>query len=108
AAGTFANDEALQLLAGAVRGARDGDLVFEVLLEQERVLDRVGRREEQRDVLDRLDEAAGDDPARRVRVLLARGRWLFFHAGYAEAVPVAREAAVVARAAAQVEQELEA
>lgn len=95
AARTYANDEALALLDRAAGGTSD-ELLFEVLLEKERVLDRTGRREEQRVVLDGLVEAAGDDVGRKAKVLLARGRWLFFHAEYADAVQVSSEAAALA------------
>jgi class 3 adenylate cyclase/tetratricopeptide (TPR) repeat protein len=108
AARAFANDEALALLERASTASGDGDLRFEVLLEQERVLDRTGRRDEQRVVLDHLDEAAGDDPARRARVLVARCRWLFFHAEYPDAVEVSAEAAELARTAGLTEEEVEA
>jgi class 3 adenylate cyclase/tetratricopeptide (TPR) repeat protein len=108
AASTFANDEALTLLRRAADATRDDDLVFEVLLEQEGVLDRTGRREEQREVLDRLDRAAGDDPGRRTAVLLARGRWHFFHAEYAEAARAGLGATEAARAAGRPTSELEA
>lgn len=108
AARTYANDEALDLLTRAARATRDGDLLFEVLLEKERVLDRTGRREEQRVVLDALAEAAGDDPGRRARVLVARGRWLFFHAEYADAVGVSEEATRLAGAVGLREEEVEA
>ncbi|WP_169448556.1 ATP-binding protein [Ornithinimicrobium pekingense] len=108
AAATFANDEALDLLARAAGATRDDDLRFAVLLEQQLVLDRTGRREEQRDVLDRLETAAGDDPGRRARVLVERGRWLFFHAEYPDAVEVAGQAAELARRAGRPEEEVEA
>lgn len=107
AARTYANDEALSLLDRAIVGSRD-DLLFEILLEKERVLDRTGRREEQRLVLDTLAEAAGDDVLRRTKVQLARGRWLFFHAEYPEGVRVSTEAAALAKEAGQGEDEVEA
>lgn len=107
AARTYANAEALALLDRAAASSRD-DLHFEVLLEQERVLDRTGQREEQRTVLDSLAEAAGDDVARRAKVLLARGRWLFFHAEYADAVRVSTEAATLAKRGGLGEEEVEA
>lgn len=108
AARTYANDEALTLLDHAAAGTRDEDLLFEVLLEKERVLDRTGRREEQRAVLDHLAEAAGDDARRRARVLIERGRWLFFHAEYADAAHVSTEAAALAAEAGLREEEVEA
>ncbi|KAB7743219.1 AAA family ATPase [Nostocoides sp. F2B08] len=107
AARTYANDEALTLLDRAAAGTRD-DLRFEVLLEKERVLDRTGRRDEQRAVLDSLVEAAGDDLGRRAKVLLVRGRWLFFHAEYADAVRVSSEAAALAEKAGLRTDEVEA
>lgn len=88
--------------------ADDPDLRFEVLAEQELVLDRAGRREEQRRVLDALREAAAGDPARRARALVAQGRWLFFHSDYADAVPVAEEAAGLAREAGRGDLEVQA
>ncbi|SOC57180.1 ATP-binding protein [Ornithinimicrobium cerasi] len=108
AARTYANNEALGLLTRAVEVTRDEELLFEVLLEQESLLDRTGLREEQRGVLDRLDGVAGEDPGRRARVLLARGRWAFFHAEYADAARVAEEAARMAREAGLGEEEVEA
>lgn len=107
AARTYANDEALALLDRAVPGARD-DLLFEILLEKERVLDRTGRREEQRGVLDALTEVAGDDVGRRAIVLLAQARSLFFHAEYAQAAQISAEAAALAAEAGLFEDEVEA
>src|SRR5690606_1461380 len=96
------------LLARAAAATRDEELLFEVLLEQQRVLDRTGRREEQLEVLDRLEEAAGADLGRRATVLVERGRWLFFHAEYPDAVRVSAQATELADGAGLAEQEVEA
>lgn len=108
AARTFANEEALDLLTRAAAGTRDHEVLFDILLERERVLDRTGAREEQHQVLDRLDGAAGDDPSRRARVLLARGRWHFFHAEYDVGADLAQQAIQRAQVAGLVEEHLEA
>lgn len=110
AARAFAVPQALSLLEQAAEHvpADDPDLRFEVLAEQEQVLDRAGRREEQRRVLDALMEAAVGDRARRARALVAQGRWLFFHSDYADAVPVAEEAAGLARQAGRGDLEVQA
>ena len=69
AAGTFASDDALRLLARAEslvpRASRD--LWCDVLLAREAVLDRMGRREEQRATLDQLAPRTDLDPGRRRR-----------------------------------------
>lgn len=108
AARTFANDEALALLAQAADSTGDDDELFEVLLDREKVLDRTGHREEQSLVLDRLEEVAGTSEGRRARVVLARGRWHFFHAEYAEGVRLGRRAADLALTAGLVDEQLEA
>jgi class 3 adenylate cyclase/tetratricopeptide (TPR) repeat protein len=110
AADSFAGEQALELLAQAeTSGApEDSDLRFEIWVEQEKVLDRLGRRDVQRRVLDAMADRAGEDPARRAVALLAHGRWLFFHADYTSAAPVAREAAQLAREAGRDDLEVEA
>ena len=101
AAGTFSGDDALRLLgrARALVPKGERDLWCDVLLAQESVLDRMGRREEQRATLDELAAADGLDPAQRARARLAEGRWLFFRGDYAAVAPVAAEAADLARRA---------
>ncbi len=86
----------------------DPGLRFEVLVEQEQVLDRTGAREAQREVLDRLLATAGDDPERRAHALVAQGRWLFFHSDYASTVPVAQEATALAVQVGRADLELQA
>jgi class 3 adenylate cyclase/tetratricopeptide (TPR) repeat protein len=110
AADSFAGEQALELLAQAESSAspEDGELRFEICVEQEKVLDRLGRRDVQRRVLDAMAERAGEDPARRAVSLLAHGRWLFFHADYSSAAPVAHEAALLAREAGRDDLEVEA
>ncbi len=110
AADSFAGEQALELLAQAEDSAapEDRELRFEICVEQEKVLDRLGRRTAQRRVLDAMAERAGPDPAHRAVAHLAQGRWLFFHADYTAAVPVAGEAARLARAAGREDLEVEA
>jgi class 3 adenylate cyclase/predicted ATPase len=110
AARAYAGDQALALLRQAAALVPDDDaaLRFEVLLEQEKVLDRTGAREAQREVLDLLPRAAGDDPGRQAQAELARGRWLFFHSDYAAAVPVAEHATALARQAGRHDVEVQA
>ena len=110
AARAYAGDQALDLLEQAERLAPDDDpgLRFDVLIEQEQVLDRTGARDAQREVLDRLLDTAGDDPERRAHALVAQGRWLFFHSDYAATVPVAQEATVLAVQVGRADLELQA
>ncbi|RBY89345.1 AAA family ATPase [Blastococcus sp. TF02A-30] len=110
AAGTFASDDALALLgrARSLVPAADRSLWCEVLLAEESVLDRLGRREEQRARLDELLAADDLDAAHRALVLLAEGRWHFYRGDYAEVAPVAREAAELARLAGRTDLEAEA
>ena len=99
AASTFAGEDALRLLGRArslvPKGERD--LWADVLLAKEAVLDRMGRREEQRETLDELGAEDALDPARKALVRLAEGRWLFFRGEYPAVPPVAEEAAALAR-----------
>ena len=101
AAGTFAGEDALRLLTRArslvPKGERD--LWCDVLLAKEAVLDRMGRREEQRATLDELRAEQALDPARTAQVRLAEGRWLFFRGEYRDVPPVAEQAAAFARQA---------
>ncbi|TFV82927.1 tetratricopeptide repeat protein [Blastococcus sp. CT_GayMR20] len=101
AARTFALDDALQLFARALPLVPAGEqgLWADVLLAREVVLDRLGRRDEQRTTLDELSAATGLDPVRRAKVLLAHGRWLFFRGDYPAVPEVADEAARLAREA---------
>jgi hypothetical protein len=92
---SFAGDDALRLFARA-RGLvpkGEQELWADVLLAQEAVLDRMGRREDQRATLDELGTADGLDPGRRALARLAEGRWLFFRGEYPAVPPVAEEAA---------------
>jgi class 3 adenylate cyclase/tetratricopeptide (TPR) repeat protein len=99
AASTFANDDALRLLERArnLLPAREAALRAEVLFAREEVLDRQGRREEQRAVLDELLATKGLGPADRARTRLAEGRWHFFRGEYDAVPPLAEEAATLAR-----------
>jgi tetratricopeptide (TPR) repeat protein len=101
AARTFAGDDALRLLtrARALVPKGERDLWCDVLLAKENVLDRMGRREEQRATLDELGAEDALDPARKAQVRLAEGRWLFFRGDYLAVPPVAEEAAEFARLA---------
>jgi tetratricopeptide (TPR) repeat protein len=72
------------------------------------VLDRMGRREEQRATLDELGAEDALDPARKAQVRLAEGRWLFFRGEYPAVPPVAEEAAELARLAGRPELESDA
>ncbi len=110
AASTFANDDALRLLekAGHLAPAREAGLRAEVLFAREELLDRLGRREEQRAVLDELCAMTGLDPADRARTRLAEGRWHFFRGEYDEVPSVAEDAAALARRAERPDLEAEA
>jgi class 3 adenylate cyclase/tetratricopeptide (TPR) repeat protein len=110
AASTFANDDALRLLdrARTLAPAREAALLAEILFAREQVLDRQGRREEQRAVLDELLATPGLGPADRARTRLAEGRWLFFRGEYDAVPPVAEEAAALAREADRPDLEAEA
>jgi class 3 adenylate cyclase/tetratricopeptide (TPR) repeat protein len=109
ASGTFSSDNALTLFDAAARLApkSDPELEFDILLARESVLDRLGRREEQRRVLDAMSATDLDD-GRQAQTRLAEGRWLFFHSDYTSVEPLADEAAVFARQAGDVELELDA
>jgi tetratricopeptide (TPR) repeat protein len=72
------------------------------------VLDRMGRREEQRGTLDELGAEDALDPARKAQVRLAEGRWLFFRGDYPAVPPVAEEAADLARQADRADLESDA
>ena len=110
AAATFANDDALRLFSRALGGApaQERALVVEIQFEREAVLDRLGRREEQRALLDELAGMPGLTPADRARVRLAEGRWLFFRGEYGAVPPVAEEAVALAREAERTDLEAEA
>jgi tetratricopeptide (TPR) repeat protein len=101
AARSFAGDDALRLFARARALVPKGEqeLWADVLLAQEAVLDRMGRREDQRATLDELAASDGLDPGRRALARLAEGRWLFFRGEYPAVPPVAEEAADLARRA---------
>lgn len=109
AAGSFSSDNALSLFDAAARltPANETALTFDIMLAREAVLDRLGRREEQRSVIDAMEALAGLDDSRRAQVRLAESRWLFFHSDYAEAEPVADEAAELARRVGDVQRELD-
>src|SRR4051812_38165631 len=110
AASTFAGEDALRLLtrARALVPKGERDLWCDVLLAKESVLDRMGRREEQRTTLDELGAEDALDPARKAQVRLAEGRWLFFRGEYPAVPPVAEEAAELARLAGRPELESDA
>jgi tetratricopeptide (TPR) repeat protein len=110
AARSFAGDDALRLAARAQALVPKGEqeLWADVLLAQEAVLDRLGRREDQRATLDELATADGLDPARRAMARLAEGRWLFFRGEYPAVPPVAEEAADLARRAGRADLESDA
>ncbi|MFL6097103.1 MAG: ATP-binding protein [Blastococcus sp.] len=110
AASTFSGDDALRLLtrARALVPTGERDLWCDVLLAQESVLDRMGRREDQRATLDELGAEDALDPARKAQVRLAEGRWLFFRGDYPAVPPVAEEAAELARLAGRPELESDA
>ena len=109
--GTFAGDDALRLLdprPGPRPEGRARRCGADVLLAQEAVLDRMGRREEQRATLDELGAEDGLDPGRRAQARLAEGRWLFFRGEYPAVPPVAEEAADLARQASRADLESDA
>jgi tetratricopeptide (TPR) repeat protein len=110
AASTFANDDALRLLdrARSLAPAREAALRAEILFAREQVLDRQGRREEQRAVLDELVATTGLGPADRARTRLAEGRWHFFRGEYDDVPPLAEEAAALAREGERPDLEAEA
>jgi len=110
AASTFANDDALRLLdrAHTLAPAREAALLAEILFAREQVLDRQGRREEQRAVLDELVGTEGLGPADRARTRLAEGRWHFFRGEYDDVPPLAEEAVGLAREAERPDLEAEA
>ena len=110
AASTFAGDDALRLLTRARALVPKGelDLWCDVLLAKESVLDRMGRREEQRATLDELGAEDALDPGRKAQVRLAEGRWLFFRGEYPAVPPVAEEAAELARQAGRADLESDA
>lgn len=101
AAAGYANEDALRLLARAeaVVPGEERALWCDVLLARQTVLDRLGRREEQRSTLDRLAAAPGLDPGRQAEVRLAEGGWSFFRGDYSAVPPVADAAAELARRA---------
>ena len=110
AGSTFANDDALRLLerARSLAPAREAALRAEVLFAREEVLDRLGRREEQRQVLDELAAIKGLGPAERARTRLAEGRWYFFRGEYDDVPPVAEAATALAREAERPDLEADA
>ena len=110
AASTYANSDALRLLdrAEALVPSTDVDLWCDVLLAREAVLDRLGRRDEQRATLDRLAAVPDLDAGRRAQVRLAEGAWLFYRGEYSAIPPVAEEAATLARQAGRPELESDA
>jgi class 3 adenylate cyclase/tetratricopeptide (TPR) repeat protein len=110
AGSTFASDDALRLLARALSLVPDGDpaLRCDVLLARETVLDRLGKRDDQRTTLEELGALQGLDPARLAQVRLAAGRWLFYRGEYAAVTPLADEAAGLARGAGRGDLEAEA
>jgi class 3 adenylate cyclase/tetratricopeptide (TPR) repeat protein len=110
AAGTFASDDALRLLdrAGALVPGSERALWCDILLAREGLLDRMGRRDEQRSVLDELCAATDLDPGRRAQVRLAEARWLFFRGEYPDVPDVAEEAADLARQAGRADLEADA
>lgn len=109
AADTFANDSALSLLEAAARCAAGagGDLRFDILAAQEGVLDRVGLRDHQRQVLDAMASMETVDTPRRAEALLAEGRWKFFHAEYESAVTFAERSADLAAGVGRPDLELD-
>jgi class 3 adenylate cyclase/tetratricopeptide (TPR) repeat protein len=110
AASTFAGEDALRLLTRARSLVPPGerDLWCDILLAKEAVLDRMGRREEQRATLDELGAEDALDPARKAQVRLAEGRWMFFRGDYPAMPPVAEEAAELARRAHRADLESDA
>ena len=76
------------------------DQRVEVLLDLEQVLDVLGRRDEQGDVLDALDALAAGDAARRVEVAPRRATYLAHMDRFAEAVAEAEAAVAMAEDAA--------
>jgi tetratricopeptide (TPR) repeat protein len=65
---------------------------FDLLAQHERCLDVLGRRDEQADVLDQLDELATDDVARQAEVARRRAWWCAHTANFDEAEVEARRA----------------
>jgi tetratricopeptide (TPR) repeat protein len=110
AASTFANDDALRLLERALSlaPAREAALRAEILFARERVLDRQGRRDEQKAVIDELLATKGLGATDRARARLAQGRWHFFRGEYDDVPPLAEEAVALAREAERPDLEAEA
>jgi tetratricopeptide (TPR) repeat protein len=110
AASTFSGEDALRLLARARALVPKGELELwcDVLLAREAVLDRMGRREEQRATLDELAAEDALDPGRKAQARLAEGRWLFFRGNYPAVPPVAEQAADLARLAGRPDLESDA
>ncbi|MGH8912852.1 MAG: ATP-binding protein, partial [Acidimicrobiia bacterium] len=110
AAGTYANDNALQLLTWADRLAPPGEttLRFDILAGREAVLDRIGSRDAQRETLDVIAGLNDLDDARRAQAQIAEGRWRFFHSDYAGVDPFVEKAARLARQAGRTDLELDA
>ena len=83
---------------------------FDLLLEREAVLDRIGDRSAQEVDLEVLSAlvAAVDDPVRRIRLLLTRCRWTFHHSDYAAQHEAAQEAFALARQSGHPDLEAEA
>ncbi len=101
AASVFALTEAGELLekAHALAPSEDADLRFDVLVEREALMDRLGERdgqtaqiEEMRALEDRID------PARRVQLLTIRGHRVFVQSDYDETRRLAGEAVQAAKA----------
>lgn len=109
AAAAYANESALRLFASAERVAGGNlDLRFDILCARESVLNRVGRRDEQRALLDELADFEGIDDVRRARARIAEAWWRFYHSEFSSTIPVAEAAADLARSAQRSDLELEA
>ena len=102
AASVHGLEDARRLLTAGVDHAPTSQptLRADLLLERETVLDRIGDRAAQQidlDVLATLEPILAElDPARRLRVMINRCRWLFHHSDYAGQHALAEQAIALA------------
>ena len=94
AASVYALEEATRLFEQALRLADDPLVRFDVLLDRERLYDRVGDRTQQHQDLDAMVALRDDlDEARVVELLVAQSAWAFQHSEYVHAVDLAQQGA---------------
>ncbi|MET0999443.1 MAG: adenylate/guanylate cyclase domain-containing protein [Marmoricola sp.] len=99
AAGVYALAEATRMLDSALElaPADDHHLRFDILLEREELLDRLGEREPQQQALAAMSELTDHlDPPRQIRLDLAQSRVQFSHSEYDDARRYADQAAELA------------